>query len=661
METLISYAYYETDKTKFNLEFYSNIGIINDKRHLYIIVINGENCSIKLPSHDNVIVLKRPNIGFDFGAHNHAINWAVEKYGAELPFKYYIFMNCGVIGPFIPPSYPKNLHWSTIFTSKITDDIKLVGTTISCLGRTHGEFIGPKVGGYFFTTDNIGLTLMLDKKDIFKDHDTKKDAIGAEYKMTDVIMNAGYGIDCMLYKYQGIDWKNKFYWRHYEGIFPDRQGTYFGISIHPFEVIFHKWYWAHHPNNLVNFDYCTKYGQWKLTDSIIHNNILHLNENPFYACVLCNRENNKELPDINKIYKITNNSTGLCNQLFGLVNSIIKCANIKRKYIIIDCFLACNEKFNILPISKVIDLQRTNANLNIFPALKELILIDRMNVDLNVRKAEYGFGNKVINVTEKLNTLLKYSKFIENINMNNLFGGDPFPGNKKILYINYEIDGNNIKDYINENDTMYMNLNYLTEHIFTNATSDVGWYASYEETFINLINLLVFKKEFYDIVNIISNKNKLNKLSFIHFRIENDAIKHWSNQNKLSTDLFEQKLHNKYKNLLERYINKDEIVYILSDNEKKVIDLFGSDYKFMYTSREEKDELLIKHIGSTGRELRAIIDLLLGIKYSSLFIGCHSYKYKRGSSFSYIVSKLVHCKKVLIDLDCIDNEEEVYE
>ena len=269
METLITYAYYETNQTKFNLKFYSKIGIVDDKRYLYIIVTNGENCIIKLPTYDNVVILKRPNIGFDFGAHNHALEWAHEKYGTKLPFNYYIFMNCGVVGPFIPPSFPKNLHWSTIFTSRIIDDIKLVGTTVSCLSLTIGDFHGPKIGGYFFATDNIGLSLMLDKKDIFKDHPTKRDVIAAEYKTTDAIMNAGYNIDCLLYKYQGIDWRNKFYWKQYEGIFPDRQGTYYGISIHPFEVVFHKWYWAHHPNNLINFDYCVKYGEWKLNDSNI--------------------------------------------------------------------------------------------------------------------------------------------------------------------------------------------------------------------------------------------------------------------------------------------------------------------------------------------------------------------------------------------------------
>jgi hypothetical protein len=48
-------------------------------------------------------------------------------------YKYFIVLNSSLRGPFLPLSWPKShLHWSEIFTSKLSDDIKLVGLSINC-------------------------------------------------------------------------------------------------------------------------------------------------------------------------------------------------------------------------------------------------------------------------------------------------------------------------------------------------------------------------------------------------------------------------------------------------------------------------------------------------------------------------------------------------
>ena len=49
-------------------------------------------------------------------------------------YKYFIIMNSSVRGPFTPAYYTAKQHWSRIFTDKITDEVKLVGPTISCEG-----------------------------------------------------------------------------------------------------------------------------------------------------------------------------------------------------------------------------------------------------------------------------------------------------------------------------------------------------------------------------------------------------------------------------------------------------------------------------------------------------------------------------------------------
>lgn len=654
METVIIYAYYETDASIFNLEYFVNSGVIEDSKYLYIFVINGEKCSIQIPEYKNVIVLKRPNIGYDFGAHNYALQWLTTKYGNNFPFEYYVFLNCSVVGPFLPSYYPKNIHWSKIFTERITDKIKLIGTIIGCLGEYHKEFAGPKVGGYFFVTDNIGLKLMIDRMDIFMDHETKISAIAAEYKVTIAIMNAGYNIDCLLYKYQGINWRDPNYIKYYYEVYPDRLNTYFGISIHPFEVVFHKWKWSDQPNKLVNFDYCAKYSEWTLPK-----NKINLIGNPFYPVILFERDEIESLANFNIYYS---SDRGLCNQIFSLISGIIKCKLENKAYIVIDAFSCCIEKGNILEISKIIDLCETTNKINIIDNYENIILFDRSDINLEIINGSYGSPVKYIDVTDQL---INYSAVENplplNKNMNEFFGNDPCKFVKKLLRLQYKLNGYMMNQTISENEDIFTNINYITKYLYNGKKCDFKWYNYYnEEVFNKILQSITFDNKFYKIIDIIKSKYNFNNINFIHFRVEYDAINHWSKQNKMTIEEFEHKLIEKYTYLLEKYTNKNDINYILSYDEKSIISKLGNKYKFVYTPKEEKDNLLMQYFGANGREMSAIIDLLLGINCSKLFIGCHNFKNKRGSSFSYILAKMSECKQVLIDLDNINNDEEVY-
>ena len=71
-------------------------------------------------------------------------------------------------------------------------------------------------------------------------------------------MENGYTIDCMLHKYQNIDWTDKRNWYLNNNNPPSRHNSYYGKSINPYEVIFHKWFW-HNKNNRVSFDIIEEY------------------------------------------------------------------------------------------------------------------------------------------------------------------------------------------------------------------------------------------------------------------------------------------------------------------------------------------------------------------------------------------------------------------
>ena len=258
----IIYTYYKSKSSDYNLSFFIKQELIknNNKNCDYFIVINGYDCDLIFPSLDNVTILKRPNNGFDFGGHNYALEY-INKNAIDTIDKiydYYFFMNSGVIGPIIK-NYDiiKDLHWSNIFINKITDKVKLVSTTIVCPTKASGEY-GPKVEGFFFMTDNEGLAILKKESTIFCNHFSKFNAItDGEFGLSRCIIKNKYTIDCILSKYQNIDWLDKKTWNMNNNEFPSRKNSFYGNSIDPYEVIFHKWYW--HGKNTVNFDIVDNY------------------------------------------------------------------------------------------------------------------------------------------------------------------------------------------------------------------------------------------------------------------------------------------------------------------------------------------------------------------------------------------------------------------
>ena len=242
MKSVIIYTYYSSPSSDYNLSFFVKKELSYNPNIDYIIVINGYKYdeNIIFPNISNLTILYRENVGYDFGGHNFALKYIDENLKK---YDYYFFLNSGVIGP-ITPHYFTESHWTNIFIRKINDHVKLVGTTIVCLPHYDLGGYGPKVEGFFFMTDEIGLQLLKNEQTIFFDHPTKVSAIvHGEYGLSNCILKHGYSIDCMLPKYQNIDWTNPLNHNLNNNIHPSRKNSFYGGSINPYDVIFHKWYW----------------------------------------------------------------------------------------------------------------------------------------------------------------------------------------------------------------------------------------------------------------------------------------------------------------------------------------------------------------------------------------------------------------------------------
>jgi hypothetical protein len=102
---------------------------------------------------------------------------------------------------------------------------------------------------------------------VFVDHLTKRDAVvNGEYGFSRAILAAGFTLDCLLAMYQGIDWTDRANWDLNGNLHPSRRDSYDGISIHPFEAVFHKWHWADEPDRPVAWEFFDRYRRWKLAE-----------------------------------------------------------------------------------------------------------------------------------------------------------------------------------------------------------------------------------------------------------------------------------------------------------------------------------------------------------------------------------------------------------
>jgi len=214
----------------------------------------------------NAYYVQHENKCYDFGT----AGWFIEKFTYGNPwsnqtsnttqnenrkldlkrYKYFILMNSSIRGPFFTPYFMqliaeanKNFHWHSVFTSRIDNNVKLVGCTISCETTPH-------VQTYLMATDFIGLSILLkpgswgaSREDgIFGCYPTKDHvSIYSEISSSTRILESGYLIDSLLTKYQKVNFsdpRNRFCNQNNN---PYKDKNLEGTSVEPYEVVFVKY------------------------------------------------------------------------------------------------------------------------------------------------------------------------------------------------------------------------------------------------------------------------------------------------------------------------------------------------------------------------------------------------------------------------------------
>jgi len=197
---LVLYVFHNyNDRVKYFIEN----AIFYDENVDFIIISNNKNNIFEYP--DNVKVLFRDNIGYDFGGWSDALltNNLYEKYNN------FIFVNSSVIGPFIP-SYYKG-KWTDIYIDGLQNNVKLFGSTINTI---YDPLNLSHVQSYIFAMDKITLKYLINCE-IFSCANYAKTFGQAiwdkEVLMSRKIIENGWNIGSLFTYYKDIDFtfKNK--------------------------------------------------------------------------------------------------------------------------------------------------------------------------------------------------------------------------------------------------------------------------------------------------------------------------------------------------------------------------------------------------------------------------------------------------------------------
>lgn len=246
LRPLILYAYAESETARENFKFFLEKGIHGGAD--FIFIFNGETDAMSLvPEGPNIKIIRRENTCFDLGGMGEVLR----QDDIWKQYKRFITMNASIKGPFLP-RYDSTSCWTDIFLGRITDTVKLVGTTVNCQPSPH-------VQSMLWATDDIGMGILLDpalahsvpQEDHWGTvddpvglsfcHETMDAAVHSELGSTRLITSQGYKVDVLMTAYElsagaGIEeyCKNG----QFEDVLYDKK--YYGANIHPYETVFIK-------------------------------------------------------------------------------------------------------------------------------------------------------------------------------------------------------------------------------------------------------------------------------------------------------------------------------------------------------------------------------------------------------------------------------------
>jgi len=330
------------------------------------------------------------------------------------------------------------------------------------------------------------------------------------------------------------------------------------------------------------------------------------------------------------------------DQLFTMIKGINYAINKKSSAIILNTFLCDYSKDYYTPISNILNLEEMNVYLQ---KKYNIILIDKYSFNFELMKVEYGTEEEKIDITQGIKEKCYENNrlFIKKNIVFNDIQGDPCLDTLKNVWISYRLNNYILTDKYPENldkSIDYTNTNY--------KYYSIAWPSKESNIFEDILTHLIYHKNFYELsTSLLSKENFTYNVNIIHLIIEDESIQIWCKKNKLHIQDFKTKLSNKYIQLIEELIKKNDTTIILTKSalENPVIEFLNQNN---YNSFIPK-----KHFEHS--ELNAIADFIHSKKCNNVFIGNFNYNTMNGSSLTYHIKNTINSNITYksIDLDQI--------
>ena len=246
MKIATIYHYYELNETyKDNFIYFLNTSLFDEIEYFFYI---SSSCSVELPNLTNVQYTYIENKNNDFGA---VVEFSRDK--RSLSFDAYIFINSSVRGPFMPSYCSSN--WHEIFTSRLSNNIAMVGSSINLLPE------GSLISNYFkerfsfdppyihvqttaYALSSAGYCLLLKEKFFDVNENLKKNDVISRYEilLSQMLLNNNFSIASILPTHEefsvskrGVNFKGTT-----KNGDPLNLAAFYGRTISPLESVFIK-------------------------------------------------------------------------------------------------------------------------------------------------------------------------------------------------------------------------------------------------------------------------------------------------------------------------------------------------------------------------------------------------------------------------------------
>jgi hypothetical protein len=335
--------------------------------------------------------------------------------------------------------------------------------------------------------------------------------------------------------------------------------------------------------------------------------------------------------------RLYSGQAGLCNQLLAFINGIILARRHNVSEVLLSPFLMCIHTGQITDPAKIFDLPVMSASLGM------------RFISQPIFRIEYGVRGNYRDITatalEKCKTLAGTIDIpINDIIRSKLFGDHIPDVYKHIILVR---DGERI--YFDDNKPIRVNIKNLSlchYNDWSGIPFNMHWYDTYPE-FDGIFNFIKFHPRLVQMARTITSQlDHTNKINVCHLRVEDDAITHWSKMNNMSPEDFQRRLFDLYRKYVATIPKSEQLIILTYDTNHKLV----QEFKLTHTVYTFKHEVV-------GREVHAILDLLIGSECTGTFIGCHNLELKRGSTFSYFLHKMIvpDATRYFIDLDKISD------